>query len=416
MKLSDKKCKLATIEDRQYKIFDGGGLYLLIRPTGSKLWQMKYRYLKKEKVLSIGEYPTVTLAEAREARSSAKKLLAQNPPIDPMEEKKALKRELALDAQNTFKAVALEWYDLKKDGWSKNYAYKIMKGLELNVFPFIGSRPIKDITPTELLSECLRRIEKRGSLDIAARTKQICGLVFRYAIQTGRCEWNAADNLQGALKTRKTQHFRTIDSNELPDFIKALERNEARLFERTRRAIQLSLYTFCRPVEIRTARWQDINFDEKVWVIPADMMKMRRDHIVPLSKQAIAVLEEQRKEVEILNTEWVFPSQIRHRNPMSDGTVNKAIKRLGYGEDMVAHGFRALARTTIREKLGHESEIIEKQLAHKTRNPLGEAYDRTQFLPERRGMMQEWADYLDTIVTNAKVISFERKPKRNISI
>lgn len=404
MKLNDKKCKLAKPEAKQYKMFDGGGLYLLVRPTGSKLWQMKYRYLKKEKVLSIGEYPTVSLAEAREARSAAKKLLVQNPPVDPMEDKKAQKREAANNAQNTFKAVALEWYDLKKENWSKNYAYKVMKGLELNVFPFIGHRPIKDITPAELLNECLRRIEKRGSLDIAGRTKQICGQVFRYAIQTGRCEWNAAENLQGALKTKKTEHFRTIDSKELPDFIKALERNEARIFERTRRAVWLSLYTFCRPVEIRKARWADIDFKEQVWIIPAEMMKMRRDHIVPLSKQAIAVLEEQRKEIELLNTEWVFPSQIRHKNPMSDGTVNKAIKRLGYGQDMVAHGFRALARTTIREKLGYDSEIIEKQLAHKTKNPLGEAYDRTQFLPERRKMMQEWADYVDALATHGTVV------------
>lgn len=194
MNLTDKKCKLAKPEDRQYKLFDGGGLYLLVRPNGSKLWQLKYRFLKKEKVLSIGEYPTIGLADAREARSAAKKLLAQNPPIDPMEEKKAQRREVALNAQNTFKTVAMEWYDLKKDGWSQNYAYKIKKGLELNVFPFIGDRPIKEITPTELLNECLRRIEKRGSLDIAARTKQICGLVFRYGIPKAWKEWSALTN------------------------------------------------------------------------------------------------------------------------------------------------------------------------------------------------------------------------------
>ncbi len=188
-----------------------------------------------------------------------------------------------------------------------------------------------------------------------------------------------------------------MDIKQLPDFIRALERNEARIMERTRQAVWLSLYTFCRPKEIRMARWQDIDFDDATWTIPADIMKMKREHIVPLSKQAIAVLEYQRKEVENLNTEWVFPSQVRHRNPMSDGTVNKAIKRLGYGEDMVAHGFRALARTAIREKLNYDSEVIEKQLAHKTKNPLGEAYDRTQFMPERVKMMQDWADYLEGI-------------------
>lgn len=397
MKLNNIACKSAKAKDKQYKIFDGGGLYLLIRPTGSKLWQLKYRFLGKEKTLSIGQYPTITLAAARNARDQAKALLAQDPPIDPMAQKAENKRKALRTAENSFKAVALEWHDNNKERWSNGYSRKVLRGLELNVFPFIGHRPISEITPPELLSECLRRIEQRGSLDIAGRTKQICGQVFRFGIQTGRCQWNAAENLQGALRTKKTEHFRSIDINILPSFLKALERNEVRLFERTRRAVRLSLYTFCRPVEIRKARWQDINFEERLWIIPADMMKSGRDHIVPLSTQALEVLHQQKEEVSVLNTPWVFPSQVRPRNPMSDGTVNKAIKRLGYGKDMVAHGFRALARTTIREKLKYDSEIIEKQLAHKTKNPLGEAYDRTQFLEEREVMMQEWADFVDRL-------------------
>ena len=402
MKLTDIKCKSAKPKDKAYKLFDGGGLYLEVLPSGKKLWRLKYYYLCKEKRISLGAYPLVTLAEARDAREDAKKLLLKE--IDPSTARKDKKRESARNAENTFKAVALEWHEQNKERWSVNYAYKVMKGLELNVFPFIGHRPIAEITPPELLNDCLKKIEKRGSLDIAGRTKQICGQIFRYGIQTGRCEWNAADNLQGALKTKKTEHFRTIDIKDVPDFIKALERNEARLFERTRRAIWLSFYTFCRPFEIRKARWQDIDFEEKTWTIPAEMMKMRRDHIVPLSRQAIAVLEEQKKEVYPLNTEWVFPSQVRYRNPMSDGTVNKAIKHLGYGKDMVAHGFRALARTTIREKLDYDSEIIERQLAHKASGPLGEAYDRTQFLEERTRMMQDWADYLHAVASENKVV------------
>lgn len=397
MKLNDLACKSAKPKEKPYKKSDGGGLYLLVNPNGSKLWRLKYRFLGTEKLLAIGQYPYVSLLDAREARERAKKLLALNPPVDPNEQKKENKRELIRNLENTFKSVALEWHDLNKDRWSENYARKVMKGLELNVFPYIGHRPIADITAPELLSDCLRSIEKRGSLDIAGRTKQICAQVFRYGIQTGRCQWNAADNLQGALKTKKTEHFRTIDFKELPEFLKALERNEARIFERTRRAVWLSLYTFCRPVEIRKARWQDIDFDEKIWTIPAEMMKMGRDHIVPMSKQVIRIFEEQKREVEVLNSEWVFPSQVRPRNPMSDGTVNKAIKRLGFGQDMVAHGFRALARTTIREKLKYDSEVIEKQLAHKTKNPLGEAYDRTQFIDERKVMMQDWADYIEGI-------------------
>jgi len=385
-------------------MFDGGGLYLLVRKNGSKLWQLKYRFLRKEKVFSIGQYPIISLAEARDARLKAKKLLAQTPPIDPMANKSDNKRKAVRKAGNTFKAVALEWYEINTETWSKGYANKVIKGLELNVFPFIGNLPITEITPPILLNECLRKSEERGSLDVAGRTRQICSQVFRYGIQTGRCEWNAAENLKGALKTKKTEHFRALDIKQVPGFIKALERNEARLFERTRRAVWLSLYTFCRPAEIRKARWEDIDFEEKLWTIPAEMMKMGRDHIVPLSQQSIGILKQQQEEISVLNTQWVFPSQIRPREPMSDGTVNKAIKRLGYGKDTVAHGFRALARTTIREKLKYDSEVIERQLAHKASGALGEAYDRTQFLDERIGMMQHWADYIDALGSEQKVI------------
>lgn len=415
MKLTNQTCKTAKPEKnpnkpdkdftgKEYKLSDGGGLYLLVKPNGSKMWRLKYRHLGTERTLSIGSYPIISLADARTARDNAKRLLAQDPPIDPSSYKKQNKTTAIRKAENTFKAVALEWHDLNKDTWSENYAYKILKGLELNVFPFIGHRPIADITPPELLTEVLRGIEKRGSLDIAGRTRQICGQVFRYGIQTGKCEWNAAENLRGALKPNKTEHFRTLDFKEVPDFLKALERNEARLYERTRRAVWLSLYTFCRPVEIRKARWEDIDFENKVWEIPAEMMKMRRPHIVPLSNQVIRILEEQRREVSVLNTPWVFPSQNKPRNPMSDGTVNKAIKRLGYGKDMVAHGFRALARTTIREKLDYDSEVIERQLAHKASGALGEAYDRTQFIEKRTMMMQDWANYIDALASENKVI------------
>ncbi|MFK7840165.1 MAG: tyrosine-type recombinase/integrase [Bdellovibrionales bacterium] len=403
MKLNDRACKTAEIRDKQYKLSDGAGLYLLVRPNNSKLWQMKYRFLGKEKTLSIGQYPIITLKEARDARLKAQRLLAKEPPIDPMAKKAENKRQAIRNVENTFKAVALEWHDLNKDRWSKGYADKIQRCLERNLYPYIGTRPIDEIKPPELL-ETLRKVEKRGALEIASKTKQIAGMVFRYGIQTGKCEWNAAENLKGAMKTKPKEHFRTLDFKDLPDFIRALERNEARLYERTRRATWLSLYTFCRPVEIRTAQWEHIDFENALWTIPAENMKMRRDHIIPLSRQALQILEEQREEVEMLNSPWVFPSQNKPRNPMSDGTVNKAIKRLGDGKDMVAHGFRALARTTIREKLGYDSEIIERQLAHKASGALGEAYDRTQFLDQRTKMMQEWANYLHVVASEEKVV------------
>ena len=313
-----------------------------------------------------------------------------------MANKAQVKRKAVADAGNTFEIVAREWHKTKNNQWTPKYGETIMRRLEMNVFPTLGRRPIAEITPPELL-DCLRKIEKRGSYDVLKRTTQVCGQIFRYGIQTGRCERDAAADLKGALKSSPHSHFRTISLKQLPDFLEALKLNKARIFERTRRAVWLSLYTFCRPVEIRTARWEHIDFGTNLWTIPASEMKMNRDHIVPLSNQVIELLKEQKEEVDLFNTEWVFPSQQKLRNPMSDGTVNKAIKRLGFGDDMVAHGFRALAHTTIREELEYNSEIIEKQLAHKSGGSLGEAYDRTTFIDKRKVMMQDWADYIDSI-------------------
>jgi integrase len=401
MKLNNTACKNAQPADKPYKRFDGGGLYLEVMPNGSKLWRLKYRYLGAERRLSLGAYPIVSLAEARAGREEIKKLLAQD--IDPATAKRERKSEIIRNAENTFKAVALEWLEVQKSRWSKGYAEKITRRLEMHLFPHIGNRPIAQITPPELL-DCLRKVEKTGALDMAGRAKQLAGQIFRYGIQVGKCERDAAADLKGALKTHKTEHFRTIDAKDIPGFLKALDRNEARIFERTRRAVWFSLLTFGRPKEIRQARWSDIDFEEALWKIPAGEMKSRRDHVVPLSAQAIAILKEQKQETGRINTDYVFPSQIHPRKPMSDGTVNRAIERLGFGEMMVAHGIRALARTTIRERLGYDSEVIEKQLAHKTKNPLGEAYDRTTFLDQRREMMQVWADYLSAAASEGKVI------------
>ncbi len=401
MKLTDTAVKNAKPKDKAHRKADGHGLYIEVMPNGSKYWRMKYRYLGKEKKLAFGVYPETSLAEAREMRDAARKLLKAG--TDPSEAKKGAKRLAKLESDNTFEAIAREWHENQKERWSRAYPGKVMRCFEKNVFPHIGNRPIAQITPPEIL-ECLRKIEKRGSLDVAATTKQLCGQVFRYGIQTGKCERDATADLRGALKIRKTKHYAAIEAKDIPEFLKALEKNDARLFARTQRAIKLSMLVFARPGEIRQACWSEIDFDTKTWTIPAEKMKMRRDHIIPLSKQAIAVLKEQKEETGHLATDWVFPSQIRPKQPMSDGTVTRAIERIGYGESMVAHGFRALARTTIREQLGYDSEIIEKQLAHKTRNPLGEAYDRTQFLDKRKKMMQEWADYLDVAAAGGKVI------------
>ncbi len=401
MPLTDTACKNAKAETKPYKKFDGGGLYLHVKPSGSRLWRLKYRFMSKEKLLAIGVYPTISLADARKVRDHAKKLLAQVPPKDPMLHKTETKLEAERLAQNTFKSVALEWHGNNLEGWSAGYANKILRCLEKHLFPSIGNKPIVDIEPSDLLVP-IRKIESNNAFDMAKKAKQISSMVFNYGIQTGKCKWNAAANLSGALKGKKTTHFAALDESELPAFIDALKRNKARIFERTRRAVWFSLLTFQRPGEIRQAQWSEIDLKAKEWRINADKMKMRRAHIVPLSNQAIEILKAQRLETENLNTDWVFPSQAKLKNPMSDGTVNKAIQRLGFGDKTKAHGFRALARTVIRERLKYDSEVIEKQLAHKTSNPLGEAYDRTQFLDERKTMMQDWADFIDNIVTLAK--------------
>lgn len=408
MPLTNTQCQNAKPKEKPYKLSDGGGMYLEVMPNGSKYWRQKYRWMGKEKRLALGVFPTVTLAEARESREDARKLLAKG--ADPSQVRKQAKHQAMTEAENTFKAIALEWHGIQASRWSAGYAHKVMRRLEMHLFPHIGNNPIAQITPPELL-DCLRKVEKTGALDMAGRAKEVAGQVFRYGIQTGKCERDAAADLKGALKTAKTEHFRTIDAKEIPAFLSALNRNEARIFERTRRAVWFSLLTFGRPKEIRMARWSHIDFESATWEIPAGEMKSGRNHIVPLSLQVLLILREQKEETGHINTDYIFPSQIHPKKCMSDGTVNRAIERLGYGEKMVAHGVRALARTTIREKLGYDSEIIEKQLAHKTKNPLGEAYDRAQFLEKRRKMMQTWADYLDAAAAGGKVIHRDFKKR-----
>jgi integrase len=407
MKLTDTACRTAKPLGKAYKKADGGGLYLLVNKDGSKYWRMKYRFGGREKLLSFGTYPLLSLAEAREMRDRAKKQLTGG--IDPGVQKKKDKREITRNSQNTFKAIALEWHANQKERWSEKHYQNVLHRMETDIFPHIGSLPLANIEAPDLL-DVLRKIEKRGALDLAGRTRQICGQVFRYGIQTGKCSRDPSSDLKGALKTRKTKHFAALDIKEVPEFLESIKRNDARLYSRTRRAIELSMLTFVRPGELRKATWNEFDFDEKQWTIPAERMKMKRAHIVPLSKQAIKILMEQKEETDHLNTPYVFPSQIRPRDPMSDGTVNVALKKLGYKGRMNAHGFRALARTAIREKLGYEPDVIEAQLAHKAAGPLGEAYNRAQFLEQRTKMMQDWANYIDTLASqNVVRPNFKKK-------
>ncbi|MCB0448301.1 MAG: tyrosine-type recombinase/integrase [Gelidibacter sp.] len=394
MKLTKRICDNLKPLEKPYKKYDAQGLYLEIMPSGNKLWRFKYKYLGKEKRISLGKYPVVTLLKAREKRIEFQRQL--NEGIDPSRNK-IEKEKLAKRANNnTFENVAQEWFDRKKAQWSEAHANDIWHRLEKDAFPYIGKRPIDKITPSDVL-ELLTIMENRNAIELAKRCKQNIGRVFRFGILSERCSNDPTQCLSDVLRTRRVKHFAALNSDELPQFLKDLARNEPRLYARTRRAIKLSLLTFCRPGEIRQAEWSEINFDESEWIIPAEKMKMRRDHIVPLAHQTIKVLLEQYEETGQSNTPWVFPSQIRIHKPMSDGTVNVALKKLGYAGRQTAHGFRALARTTIREKLKYYPDIIEAQLAHKPSGPLGSAYDRAQFLDDRKEMMQDWADYIDLL-------------------
>lgn len=392
MSLTDKACKNVQPKDKPFKLADSGGLYLHVMPNGSKYWRLKYRMNKKEKVLALGTYPFTSLLEARDGRDIAKKQIAKD--IDPVATRKT-DRDLAVrEAESTFKVVALKWHENQKERWSEDHYEHVLRRLKTDLFPHIGTTPIAKIDVPKIL-EVLKKIESRGALELAGRARQLCGQVFRFAIQSGYCIHNPAANLKGALKTRRVMHFASIEPKDIPHLLSALDKNHARLYNRTRRAIMLSLLTFVRPGELRQAEWSEFDLEKGEWRIPSEKMKSRRDHIVPLSKQAIEILNEQKKETELLRTNRVFPSQTNHKKPMSDGTVRIALHKLGFKGQMTAHGFRALARTAIREELDVAPDIIEAQLAHKPAGSLGAAYDRSKFLKERRKMMQDWADYID---------------------
>lgn len=393
MKLSDSTCRSAKPRLKPYKLADGHGLYLYVKPDGTRTWRQKYYHHGKEGLLTHGPYPVVGLADARQKREDARRLLADG--LNPATAKKKAKLEAVEKQATTFKAVALEWHSIQRASWSAEHAAGILTRLEKDLFPLLGDQPLADISPAELL-RTLRRIEQRAAFYSAGRARALAGSIFRYGRVTGKCKHDPATDLRGALRSKRTQHFAALDKKTLPEFLAALNANQARLYPRTINAIKLSMLTFQRPGEIRQARWDEIDFEKALWTIPAHKMKMRRSHLVPLSKQAMEVLKAQKLEAKALNSPWVFPSQIKPKQPMSDGTVNCALKRLGYSQEMTAHGFRALARTTIREDLKIDADVIERQLAHKASGPLGEAYDRAQFIEERTLMMQHWADYLDT--------------------
>ena len=394
MKLSDRVCKSAKPSDppskSPRKLADGQGLYLWVMPNGAKYWRFTYRINGKQKTQALGVYPEVSLKEARDKRMDARKLVSEG--IDPALERKKTKKLSAQNAENTFEVIAREWYDNRKDRWRHRYAEEVITRLENDIFPEIGNIPIKDIEPPILL-HTIRKIENRGAYELAKRQLQKCGEIFRYAIATGRGVRDPSRDIGDALKPVKKEHFAALDIEELPDFLKALDRNDARLYRSTRNALNLIMLTFVRTSELIQAKWEEIDLEKKRWIIPAERMKMGREHIVPLSNQAIEILQDQQELSS--HRELVFPSNVKPQKPISNNTILGAIKRLGYQGRMTGHGFRALAMSGIKQELGYRHEVVDRQLAHTPRNKIDKAYDRAQFLDERTKMMQEWSDYID---------------------
>lgn len=409
MPLTKTQCQNAKPKDKPYKLGDSGGLYLEISPGGGKYWRLKYRYLGTEKRLALGVFPTVTLADARRRRDEAKTLLAND--IDPSAAKKDKKRQAIQNAANTFEAVGREWHTKQLERWDPKTGKKVMRYLENDIFPYIGSRPIADIDPPELL-EALRKIEGRGAYYNAGRIRQLCGQIFRYGVATGKNPRDPSADLKGALTTAKTNHYAALDIKEMPDFLRTLERNDARLFPQTRRSIRLLMLTMTRTSELILASWDEIDLEKAIWEIPGSRMKMGNPHIVPLSWQAVALFREQKEDTKHLNTPWVFPNQVRPQKAMSNNTILMGIKRMGYAGRMTGHGFRALAMTTIMEVLDYPHEIPDTQLAHAKGDSVRRAYDRTKFIPQRKKMMQEWADYLDALAVGGTVVKGKFKHEK----
>jgi len=391
-KLSALAIKNAIPKDKPYKISDGAGLYLLIKPNGSRYWRLGYRLHKKQKTFALGVYPNVSLAQARSDTNDARRLIAQG--VDPTSHRKQQK---ALQQESTFNAIATEWHEKESGRWSEIHAKKIWRTIKADVLPKLGDIPIENISAQHCLA-VVRKVEERDALDVASRIKQRMDAIFRYAIYTGRLTHNPVDALKDVIKTRKVTHRKALSTKELPAFLGDLEKYQG--YELTKLGLKLLLLTFVRPGELRKAKWDEIDIEACEWRIPAERMKMREEHIVPLSNQALVVLEK----IRIISGkhDLIFPGSRDWRKPMSENTLNHAIqKRMKY--DATSHGFRSTASTYFNEK-GFRSEVIERQLAHAERNKVRAAYNRSQYLAERQAMMQEWADYLDKLKARAEVI------------
>ncbi|MBA3671863.1 MAG: integrase arm-type DNA-binding domain-containing protein [Gemmatimonadaceae bacterium] len=390
--LTDLKCRTAKPKAKPYRLFDGGGLYLEVAPSGGKWWRLKYRIGGREKRISLGVYGDVSLKAARAKRDEQRKVLATG--VDPSNVKKALRIASAAGSDDSFEVVAREWLKKYAARWTEDYRDEILGRLELNVFPWLGAKCVRDISAPEVLAT-LRRIEERGANETAHRVRQISSQVFRYGIATGRTDRDVAANLRGALVPVTPTHLAALTKpDDVAKLLRAIDGYVGALV--TRSALRLSPLVFLRPGELRLAPWTEFDLDNAEWNIPAERMKMGLPHLVPLSTQAVEILRDLRPLT--CRSRYVFPSVRSRDRAMSNNTINAALRSLGFSkEEMTGHGFRATARTILDEVLGFRPDIIEHQLAHKVKDPNGRAYNRTTYLPERRVMMQRWADYLNEL-------------------
>ena len=394
--------KNAKPKEKAYKMSDGGGLYLEITPKGSKLWRMKFKQPAsgKENRLSFGIYPEVSLEQARQRRDEARRLLVQG--IDPSEEREAQKTRKREESENTLEKIARAWHQNNLPGWKAGTAKDILHRLEQDIFPTLGNLPIRTIKHRQLI-DALRKIEERGACEIAKRLKANCVRIWSYAIQHELADKNIAIDMTDVLKPTKKGRFAAIATDELPEFLNAMDTNDARMFPTTRIALRLMMLLFLRTSELIETPWNEINLETGKWVIPWHRMKRgkltinpdRTDHNVPLSRQALDLL----RELHTLTggNKWLFPNKKDHTKPMSNGAILMALKRMGYQGRMTGHGFRALAMSTIKERLEYRHEVVDRQLAHAHEKKQNGTYDRAPFLTERGKMMQDWADYLDEL-------------------
>ncbi len=398
MPLTDTATRTAKPKAKPYKMFDGNGLFMIVTPTGGKWWRVKYRFDAKEKLLSVGTYPDTTLKQAREQRDAARALVAQG--IDPSAQRVSEKATRHESAANSFEAIAREWVLIVGKTKTPEYTQRILRRMENDIFPAIGSKPIVDIKPAEVL-KAVRKIESRGTFETAHRALGECGRVFRYAVSSQRAERDVTADLRGALQPVKPTHFAAMtEPKAVGELLRAIYDYQGS--PPVAAALKIAPQVFVRPGELRRMEWEHINFDTKEWRYL--VTKTQTEHIVPLSKQVIEILKELKRLTG--HGHYVFPSQRAGGRPMSDNAILAAFRRMGIGKDeMSGHGFRAVARTILDEVLGVRPDLIEHQLAHAVKDANGRAYNRTSHLPERKKMMQQWADYLDTLRIGAEVVA-----------